>query len=73
MIASNIFRLIGDLFTNILFLPFEWIRLTLAKADAGWWISNAANFFFLGVLLVLFAYWMKESKRFIDEGTEDRA
>lgn len=73
MIAGNIFRLIGDLFTNVLFLPFEWIRLTLAKGDAGWWVSNAPNFFFLGILLVLFAYWMKESKRFIDEGTEDRA
>jgi hypothetical protein len=73
MIASNIFRLIGSLFTDFLFLPFEWIRLTLAKSDAGWWISNAPNFFFLAVLLVLFAYWMKESKRFKDEGTEDRA
>jgi hypothetical protein len=73
MIASNIFRIIGSLFTDFLFLPFEWIRLTLAKADAGWWLSNGVNFFFLFVLLVLFAYWMKESKRFKDEGTEDRA
>lgn len=73
MIASNIFRLIGSLFTDLLFLPFEWLRLSLAKAEAGWWLSNAINFFFLFVLLVLFAYWMKESKRFKDEGTEDIA
>ena len=73
MIASNIFRWIGSLFTDVLFYPFEWIRLQLATADLGWWTSNAINWGFLVILLVLFAYWMKESKRFLDEGTEDRA
>ena len=73
MIASNIFRWIGDLFTDLLFLPFEWLRLTIANADAGWWISNIPNFGFLLILLVLFGYWMKQSKKFLDEGTEDRA
>ena len=73
MIASNIFRLIGSLFTDFLFLPFDWIRLQLATADLGWWTSNGINWGFLIVLLLLFAYWMKESKRFLDEGTEDRA
>jgi hypothetical protein len=73
MIASNIFRWIGSLFTEVLFLPFKWLRLEVATADLGWWISNAVNWFFLAVLLVLFAYWMKESKRFLTEGTEDRA
>ena len=73
MIASNIFRLIGELFTEVLFLPFNWLRLQIATADSGWWISNIPNFGFLLVLLVLFAYWMKESKKFKDQGTEDRA
>lgn len=73
MIASNIFEWLGTLFTDILFLPFDWFRLQLATADAGWWISNAVNWGFLLVLLVLFGYWMRESKRFLDEGTEDRA
>jgi hypothetical protein len=73
MIASNIFKWIGSLFTDILFLPFEWLRLQIATADLGWWISNIPNFGFLVILLVLFAYWMKESKRFKDEGIEDRA
>ena len=73
MIASNIFRLIGELFTDILFLPFNWLRTEIATADLGWWISNTVNWVFLLVLLVLFAYWMKESKRFLAEGTEDRA
>ncbi|MEN8702865.1 MAG: hypothetical protein ABF311_06580 [Polaribacter sp.] len=73
MIASNIFKWIGSLFTDILFIPFRWLRLEVATADLGWWISNAVNWGFLVVLLGLFAYWMKESKRFLDEGTEDRA
>ncbi|WP_439129346.1 DUF6341 family protein [Polaribacter sp.] len=73
MIASNIFRWIGSLFTEVLFLPFEWLRTNIANADLGWWISNAVNWGFLLVLLVLFAYWMKESRRFVKEGTEDRA
>ncbi len=73
MIAGNIFRALGSLFTDVLFLPFEWMRLKLALSDYGWWTSNAINYLFLVVLLVLFAYWMKESKKFLDEGTEDRA
>ncbi|TDQ28791.1 DUF6341 family protein [Tenacibaculum caenipelagi] len=73
MIAGNIFKWIGSLFTDFLFLPFNWLRLTVAKGDGGWWSSNAINWLFLVVLFVLFAYWMKESAKFLREGTEDRA
>jgi len=73
MTAFNIFKWIGELFTEILFLPFQWIRLTIATADRGWWISNAINWGFLIVLLVLLVYWMRESLRFVKEGTEDLA
>jgi uncharacterized membrane protein len=68
MIASNIFRLIGDFFTWA-FGPFEALRL----GGLNWWMSNVVNWLFLVVLLVLFWYWMKESRRFYKEGTEDRA
>lgn len=70
--ALNIFRLIGDLFET-LFIPFKWLRLTLAKSDLGWWTSNGVNFFFVLVLIVLLGYWIKESLKFKKEGTEDRA
>ncbi|WP_299058809.1 hypothetical protein [uncultured Polaribacter sp.] len=73
MIASNIFRIIGSLFTDLLFLPFDMLRKSVAHADFGWWISNAVNWGFLVVLLVLFAYWMGQSRKFVKEGTEDRA
>lgn len=69
MIAFNIFRWIGDFFTDILFLPFEYLRL----GGLDWWGANAINWFFLFILLLLLAYWMKESLRFIKEGTEDQA
>lgn len=73
MTLNNIFRAIGDLFSDLLFMPFDWLRKTIALSDSGWWISNAPNFFFLGVLLVLFAYWMQQSLKFKREGTEDKA
>ncbi|WP_166385902.1 MULTISPECIES: DUF6341 family protein [unclassified Polaribacter] len=73
MIASNIFRWIGSLFTDLLFTPFHWLRLTVANADFGWWISNAVNWGFLVVLLCLFAYWMGQTLKFKREGTEDKA
>lgn len=72
MLGLNIFRLIGDLFEFIL-VPFKWLRLEVAKGDLGWWTSNAVNWGFLLILLVLFAYWMKQSTTFLKEGTEDRA
>ncbi len=72
MLGLNIFRLIGDLF-QILFIPFKWLRLTVAKGTAGWWTSNTINWLFLLVLLVLLGYWMSQSLKFKREGTEDRA
>ena len=73
MIAFNIFTWIGDLFKNVLFVPFNDLRLKLAIQDGGWWISNAINWFFLFILIILLAYWMKESRKFLKEGIEDRA
>lgn len=72
MIASNIFKWIGSLFSDFLFLPYEWLRLKIALSDLGWWKANAVNWMFLLILLVLFGYWMYQSRKFIKEGTEDR-
>lgn len=72
MVAFNIFRWIGDLFTDILFLPFNYFR-SIALSNFGWWKANTINWIFLVVLLLLLWYWMKESRKFVKEGTEDRA
>ena len=72
MLGLNIFKIIEDVF-GMLFTPFEWIRLTLAKGGAGWWVSNAINWFFLGILILLLSYRMGQALKFKREGTEDRA
>ena len=72
MLGLNIFRLIGDFF-ELIFIPFKWLRLEVAKGDLGWWASNAVNWIFVLILIVLFGYWMKQSSIFLKEGTEDRA
>ncbi len=71
MLSLNIFRLIGGIF-KILFIPFEWIRLTLAKGTAGWWISNTINWIFLIILSLLLINWIAQALQFKIEGTEDR-
>ena len=68
MIASNIFKLIGDFFIWAL-EPFEVLRLN----SSSWWTANTVNWIFILVLVVLFAYWMKECLRFKKEGIEDSA
>lgn len=72
MLALNIFKWIGSLF-EILFEPFEWMRLGLAQEKGGWWTSNIPNWFFLLVLIVLLSYWLAQSLKFKREGKEDRA
>jgi len=69
---GDIIRLIGELF-EVLFIPFKWIRLTVAKSAGGWWTSNLINWFFLLILIVLLSYWIGQSLKFKREGTEDRA
>jgi len=69
MIALNIFKWIGELFTEVLFVPFNFLR---KDGDLNWWLSNGVNWLFLLVGLVLLAYWMNQSVKFKKEGTEDR-
>lgn len=66
MLASNIFRLIGEFFTWA-FTPFQKLRLS----HLNWWESNIVSWMFLIVGFVLFAYWMRRSRGFQKDGTED--
>ncbi|CAM1341667.1 DUF6341 family protein [Tenacibaculum amylolyticum] len=72
MLGLNIFRAIGDLF-EILFIPFQWLRLTVAKSAGGWWTSNAINWIFVVILIALLSYWISQAMKFKREGTEDIA
>ena len=59
MIANNIFRTIGDFFTNVLFVPFNEIR----DMD-NWWVQNGINWLFVIITTVAFLYWMGELRKF---------
>lgn len=72
MVSFNIFELIGEFF-NLLFTPFKWIRLTVAKEYDGWWTSNIVNFFFVFVLICLLTWWVSQAIKFKKQGKEDCA
>jgi len=53
MIASNIFRAIGDFCTNILFGPYDFFR-----SMDGWWISNTVNVILILIGFIATFYWL---------------
>jgi hypothetical protein len=70
MTTLNIFKWIGEFFTEVLFIPFNFLR---KDGDLSWWISNSVNWLFLVVFLGLLYYWMRESLNFKKDGKEDKA
>jgi len=66
MIANNIFKAIGDFFTNVAFAPLDWIRNDVDS----WWAQSAISWVFIIIASVAFVYWMGQLKKFSDEGTE---
>ena len=65
MIANNVFRVIADLFTNILFVPYDAFRST-----DGWWGSNVLNATFISIGAILFLYWLGQLQKFRRAGAE---
>lgn len=65
MITNNIFRAIGELCTNVLFIPYDFFR----SLD-GWWISNIINGILISIGFGLFFYWLIQLQKFRKAGTE---
>ncbi len=65
MIATNLFRAIGDFCTDVLFIPYDFFR----NLD-GWWISNALNAVLIVIGFGLFFYWLSQLQKFRKAGTE---
>ena len=65
MIANNLFRLIADFCTNVLFAPYDAFR----NID-GWWSSNGINAIFISTGAILFIYWLTQLQKFKKAGTE---
>lgn len=65
MIANNIFRAIGDFFTNVAFKPLDGIRFM-----DNWWLQSTLSWIFVIITVIAFVYWMGQLKKFKQEGTE---
>lgn len=59
MIANNIFKAIGDFFTNVLFTPYNGIRFM-----DNWWVQNMVSWIFISAALIAFLYWLGELNKF---------
>ena len=66
MIANNIFRAIGDFFTNVLFAPYDEIRLGFDN----WWIQNAFSWVLIVITFGFFFYWLGEIRKYKKAGNE---
>jgi hypothetical protein len=65
MIANNIFKVIGDFFTNVLFAPFDAIRFM-----DNWWLQSTSSWIFIAITFVAFFYWLGELRKYKKAGNE---
>ncbi|REE83434.1 hypothetical protein BX611_0725 [Lutibacter oceani] len=65
MIANNIFKAIGDFFTNVLFSPYNEIR-----AMDNWWLQNTVSWIFIIITFIAFFYWIGEIRKYKKAGNE---
>jgi len=67
---KDFFNAIGDLFVNVLFLPFDALReLELSS----WWLANIFSWLFIIIGMVAFVYWMLQLKGYNDNNEEDKS
>lgn len=66
MIANNIFRAIGDFFTNVLFAPYHEIRLGVDN----WWVQNTFSWILIVITFGFFFYWLGEMRKYKKAGNE---
>ncbi|MFB0939170.1 MAG: hypothetical protein ACI89R_000798 [Candidatus Azotimanducaceae bacterium] len=65
MIANNIFKAIGDFFTNVAFKPLDGIRFM-----DNWWLQNTFSWILIIICTTTFVYWMGQLRKFKQQGTE---
>ena len=65
MIANNIFKVIGDFFTDVLFVPFDSIRFM-----DNWWLQSTSSWIFIAITFVAFFYWLGELRKYKKIGNE---
>ena len=56
------FEGIEDLFVNVLFWPFDFLRYIQS-----WWTANIISWIFIIIGIVAFTYWLLQLKKFDEE------
>lgn len=68
MSLEGFFTGIQEFAEGVLFAPFN----ALAETElSNWWLANGMNWFFMLICAVAIVYWMRELKKYDNEGTED--
>jgi uncharacterized membrane protein len=65
MIANNIFKAIGDFFTNVVFTPFNFLR-----SMDNWWLQSTISWIFIVITFIAFFYWLGEIRKYKKAGNE---
>ncbi len=65
---KDLFEAIEYLFTEILFIPFDFIRLEIAN----WFIQNGINFTLMAVISTALVYWTLELIKYDKRGDEKK-
>ena len=63
---KDIFEAIEFLFVEVLFIPFDFIRLDISN----WFIQNGINFTFMLVISSALIYWTLELVKYDKKGEE---
>ena len=63
---KDFFEAIEFLFVEVLFVPFDFIRLDISN----WIIQNAFNFVFIIIISVALVYWTLELIKYDKKGDE---
>ena len=65
---KDFFEAIEFLFVEVLFIPFDYIRLDISS----WIIQNAINFTFIIIISVALVYWTLELVKYDKKGDEKK-
>ena len=65
---KDIFEAIEFLFVEVLFIPFDFIRLDISN----WFIQNGINFTFMLVISSALIYWTLELVKYDKKGEEKK-
>jgi hypothetical protein len=69
MLANNIWKLIGWVFENFIFAPFDMLR----HGSSNWWTSNIVSWILILIGFIALFYWMSKMYSFKRNGKEDEA